>query len=316
MTSIRNPTQAIDCCPRGFPLYTSSVAAGWLISKMFVFFCCECYFCLLIFSFAIVITAMQCCQHGFHCLWSLCRCRLIVSFLFAVTVMGIGHYAVLMLKLPLLWLVDNVALAAGWLLFMVFPQNANATPPPLLLAIHGAHYLPVDCWLRYVFSLLRLLSPLCAVAQCLPTAAAASVTAACYSSICIRSVLCWQWRCHHCGLLMLLPSPPVDCYFSFFPCCWVCSSIIAKHHLCCWLAVIDVASVSAASIAAASIAVASVAAACVAATSNAATSVAAALDCYHLLLLPPFLLPPFLLPPLLLPPSMLRLPACFCCCGH
>jgi len=38
---------------------------------------------------------------------------LIVSFLFAVTVMGIGHYAVLMLKLPLLWLVDNVAVAAG-----------------------------------------------------------------------------------------------------------------------------------------------------------------------------------------------------------
>jgi len=41
---------------------------------------------------------------------------LIAIFLFAVMVMGIGHYGVLMLKLPLLQLVDNVAVAAGSLL--------------------------------------------------------------------------------------------------------------------------------------------------------------------------------------------------------
>jgi len=44
---------------------------------------------------------------------SLSRCQLIVAFLFAVAVVGINHYAVLMLKLPLLQFNNSVALAAG-----------------------------------------------------------------------------------------------------------------------------------------------------------------------------------------------------------
>jgi len=38
---------------------------------------------------------------------------LIAAFIFAVAVVGISHYAVLMLKLPLLWLFYKIAVAAG-----------------------------------------------------------------------------------------------------------------------------------------------------------------------------------------------------------
>jgi len=107
------------------------------------------------------------------------------------------------------------------------------------------------------------------------TAISASVNAVCCCSIGHHSVLGQQWCHHHCGLSMLLPSLLVDCYFSFPPCFWIVLSTNAEQHLCCWLAVIAMASFAAAYVAATYVAAAYTAVTYVAATYVAATSIAA-----------------------------------------
>ncbi len=128
-------------------------------------------------------------------------------FLFAVMVV----VSVLpILKPPLLWLVDVVAITAGWLLLFIFPCCHHRSQMVML---------PRYCFLPLAVTAMR----------CCPhvfhyfaasVGAKLIVTLKCFCSLssCCCAIL--MLSRHRCSLLMMLRLLPVDCFLIVFP--WWC----------------------------------------------------------------------------------------------
>jgi len=103
----------------------------------------------------------------------------------------------MMLMLPLLWLADVVAMTACWLMLLFF-LFWHCCLGCCTVTIYQ-HYWPTQLWLLLQMHCRFDFNNFCFPLQ---------------SSL---AALWWWWCCHCCGMLMLLPSLPVDLLHLSFP---------------------------------------------------------------------------------------------------